>query len=590
MQKRKAAWKFFILLFGAAKIKTRWRKEMTEKVYDLKSVKMPRLAGSMLKIFVKMLESKTIGKLLLPKLIRDAGIIDFRELKMTEFPTYFPHWGNQIGKSSKLDLDSWALAKRPSGKGFRFTTIRNYADAYSSSATTPEKIAGLALAAIEESNAGGSGLKAFISCQHDDVLAQARASTKRWKEGKPLSVFDGVPIAVKDEVDMIPYGTTFGTRFLGKTPVSEDSTVVARMRAGGAMLLGKANMNEIGIGITGLNVHHGTPRNPYNPGHFSGGSSSGSGVSVAAGLCPAAISADGGGSIRIPASFCGAVGIKATFGRISDYNSRALCWTVAHNGPIAATAEDAALMYAILAGPDPKDPHTLNQPPVSLDGFDNFNLSDLKIGIFTPWFEHACPETVAACRSMVGAFEDMGASVTEIEIPDLEANRVSLIITIGTEMHATLSREYAAQRTEFGLDVRTNLALISNFTAFDYIQAQRVRTRTINSFKRAFEQVDLILTPTTGCPAPPIPADALAMGESDLTTLTEIMRFTTAPNMTGLPAISFPAGYTASGLPIGCQLIGRAWDEHLLLRLAHAAEQVVERRKPQVHYSFLPDL
>jgi Asp-tRNA(Asn)/Glu-tRNA(Gln) amidotransferase A subunit family amidase len=562
---------------------------MTEKVYDLRSVKMPRLSGSMLKIFVKMIESKLFSKLLLPKLIRDAGILDFRRLKLAESPTCFPYWGSQVSKSSKLDLDSWVQTKRPSGKGFRFTTTRDYAEAYRSGATTPEIVAGLALAAIEESNTDGSGLKAFIAWKHEDVLAQARASAERWKAGKPLSIFDGVPVAVKDEVDMVPYGTTFGTSFLGKTPVSEDSTVVALMRSAGAMLLGKANMHEIGIGITGLNVHHGTPRNPYNPGHFSGGSSSGSGVSVAAGLCPAAISADGGGSIRIPASFCGAVGIKATFGRISDYNSRALCWTVAHNGPIAATAEDAALMYAILAGPDPKDPHTLGQPPVSLDGFDNMNLGDLKIGIFTPWFEHACPETVAACRGMVGAFKDMGAAVAEIEIPDLEANRNSLNLTIGSEMYAALSHEYATERTKFGLDVRTNLTLSSHFTAADYIQAQRVRTRTINSFKRAFEQVDLILTPTTGCPAPTIPADALALGESDLTTLTEIMRFTTPANMTGLPAISFPAGYTASGLPIGCQLIGRAWDEHLLLRLAHAAEQVVERRKPQVHYRFLPE-
>jgi len=562
---------------------------MTEKVYDLKSVRMPRLSGSMLKIFVKMIESKVFGKLLLPKLIRDAGIIDFRELKLAELPTFYPHWGNQVSKSAKLDLDSWVQTKRPNGKGFHFASTRDYADAYRSGTTTPIKVAELTLDAIEDRNIGGTGINAFIACQHDDVLAQARASTERWKAGKPLSIFDGVPVAVKDEMDMIPYGTTFGTGFLGKTQVSEDSTVVARMRAGGAMLLGKVNMNEIGIGVTGLNVHHGTPRNPYNPGHFSGGSSSGSGVSVAAGLCPAAISADGGGSIRIPASFCGAVGIKATFGRISDYNSRALCWTVAHNGPIAATAEDAALTYAILAGPDPKDPHTLNQPPVTLNGFDNLKLSDLKIGIFTPWFEHACPETVAACRSLVESFKDMGAKVSEIEIPDLEANRISLIITIGTEMHAALSREYSAQRPDFGLDVRTNLALISNFTAADYVRAQRVRTRTINNFKRALDAVDLILSPTTGCPAPPIPADALEKGESDLTTLTEIMRFTPAANMTGLPAISFPAGYTTSGLPIGCQAIGRAWEEHLLLRLAHAAEQVVERRKPQIHYRFLPD-
>ncbi len=218
------------------------------------------------------------------------------------------------------------------------------------------------LTAIEASDATKPPLRTFIASNPDDVLRQAEAATHRIRNGQALSLLDGVPVAVKDEVDMVPCPTTVGTAFLGPRPAKQDSTVVARMRATGAVLLGKTNMHEIGIGVTGLNLHHGTPRNPYNPDHYTGGSSSGSAAAVAAGLCPVAISADGGGSIRIPSSFCGLVGLKPTFGRISEFGAAPLCWSLAHLGAIAATATDAALAYGVLAGPDPQDANSLHQP------------------------------------------------------------------------------------------------------------------------------------------------------------------------------------------------------------------------------------
>ena len=181
----------------------------------------------------------------------------------------------------------------------------------------------------------------------------------------------------------------------------------------------------------------------------------------------------------------------------------------------------------------------------------------------------------------------MGAQVREIILPDLEAGRVAHTITIAGEMTQALAHTYAAHHREHGLDVRINLALARQFTARDYIQAQQVRTRLMAHFARALAEADVIVTPATAIPAPPIPPAALAGGESDLTTLMEIMRFAPPANMTGLPAISFPAGYTQAGLPIGVQAIGRPWDEATLLRLALAAERVVERRKPQVHFNLL---
>jgi len=195
---------------------------------------------------------------------------------------------------------------------------------------------------------------------------------------------------------------------------------------------------------------------------------------------------------------------------------------------------------------------------------------------------------VSTCEAMLKQFERMGARLRDISIPDLEAGRLAHIITIAGEMAQALSHTYADHHREHGLDVRINLVLARAFTARDYVQAQRVRTRMIANFNRALEQADVIVTPTTGLTAPFIPKTALPYGESDLSTLFEIMRFVTPANLTGLPAISFPVGYNNSGLPVGMQAIGHAWQEQTLLRLALAAEQVVERETPQVYYRILP--
>jgi Asp-tRNA(Asn)/Glu-tRNA(Gln) amidotransferase A subunit family amidase len=556
--------------------------------YDLESVALPRLAGTPLRLFVTLLESPLHG-LLIPSLIRNFRLPELREQEIHGSPTMFPlhHSGRLHTEQAAVPRAEWPAAPAGAGPGFRFATVHDYASAYREGRTTPEEVARAALKAIASADAGDPPLRAFIAVDEEDVLRQAREATRRIADGQPLSIFDGVPVAVKDEVDMVPYPTTVGTAFLGTSPADEDATVVARMRETGALLLGKANMHEIGIGVTGFNPHHGTPRNPYHAGHYTGGSSSGPAAAVAAGLCPVAIGADGGGSIRIPSSFCGLVGLKPTFGRVSEFGAAPLAWSLAHLGPLAATATDAALAYAVLAGPDPRDPHSLHQPDPSLADWDALALSELRLGVYAPWFRHADVDTVSACEVLLSELERMGAEVQEIAIPDLEAGRVAHTVTIVAEMSQALEHTYAQHHGEHGLDVRANLALARTFTARDYVKSQRVRTQMLDHFDAALREVDAIVTPTTGLPAPAIPDDALPDGESDLSTLVEIMRFATPANMTGLPAISFPAGYTDAGLPIGMQVIGRAWEEPTLLRLALAAEGVVERQAPQVHYRLL---
>jgi len=564
-------------------------KSVLEETYDLKSVKLPYLSGPLLKLFVKLLEGM-FKSLLSPALFKNAGITWFREQEVPETPQMYPIYSTEarISDVKSIPVADWPKTGLPGSSGFQATTVFDFADAYRNSKISPEEVAQNVLESIESSDEGETALRAFIAVKRDDVLKQAEESTRRIKNGRPLSILDGVPVAVKDEIDMVPYPTTAGTAFLGQHDAAVDSTVVARMRSAGAVLIGKTNMHEIGIGVTGLNPIHGTPRNPHNPDHHSGGSSSGSGVAVVAGLCPLAIGADGGGSIRIPSAFCGIVGLKPTFGRISEFGAVDLCWSVAHLGPIGSSVSDVVVGYAAVSGPDKRDSMTFHQPSPRLDDWSSKNVHNLKIGVYWPWFRHATKDIVEACEMMLTHFEQAGAKIIDIIIPDLELSRVAHTITIAGEMAQALGHTYDSHHKEHGADVRINLALARALSTLDYIQAQRVRHRMINHLDHVFKQVDIIITPTTGITAPPIKPGALVGGESDLTTLFEIMRFATLANLTGLPAISFPVAYDSTGLPIGMQAIGAAWQESLLLRVAYFAEQFTEKRKPIIHYSLIP--
>ncbi len=280
------------------------------------------------------------------------------------------------------------------------------------------------------------------------------------------------------------------------------------------------------------------------------------------------------------------MGLKPTYGRVSELGAAPLCWSVAHLGALASSAEDASLAYAVLAGPDPRDPNSLHQPAPRFDALAREDLRGLVLGVYGPWFRHASGPLVSACERLLERFREMGAVVREIEIPELDVARIGHVVTIAAEMAAAMA-PHAAHRHELSAEIRVNLALGGAFSSGEYVQAQRFRTRAIARFEQALRDVDVILTPATGIPAPRIREAALAHGESDLTTLTDIMRFAVAPNFTGHPAIAFPAGYDDTGLPLGMQAIGRAWQEDVLLALAVAAERVVERRRPTLYWDVL---
>ncbi|MCB8965274.1 MAG: amidase [Ardenticatenaceae bacterium] len=554
-------------------------------VYDLESVKLPRLAGRPLRAFAAALDNPATRTLLLGNLLESGGITRLRQFHLSELPLLYP-LAAVAERGGALEKEAWAETAVPAPTNTPFATIGDYAQAYRNGRTTPLAVAEKLLEAIAASEQGDKPLRAFIAINRQDVLAQAQAASERIQNGQALSALDGVPVAVKDEVDMTPYPTTVGTKFLGKAPAEADATTVARLRAAGALLIGKANMHEIGINPTGHNVYHGHTRNPYHPDFDTGGSSSGPATAVAAGFCPVSLGADGGGSIRVPAALCGLVGLKATFGRISEFGAAPLTWSMGHLGPIGATVADVALAYAIMAGPDERDLNSQQQPAVTLADWDAPDLRGLTLGVYWPWFRHATPEIVAANEAMLNKLADAGAAIREITIPKLDAMRIAHAVTILAEM-ATNMAHYPQHQGDFAPATRVSLVLGRAFTSADYLRAQQVRRQAMAIFAEVYRQVDVVMTPATAVTAPPIPADGLPDGLSDLSTVTELMRYVIPGNLIGLPAISFPVGYGANGLPIAMQAMGRHWQENVLLRVAHVAEKLVERKRPQVFYQVL---
>ncbi len=539
--------------------------------YTPRSVRAPRLAGLQLRAFSALVDLPGVGALVVAQLLDQVGIPKLRATNVGDAPPARPTWLDAGAPS--VDEPPEAPG-RPTTAGYAHPSIADYAEAYAAGRADPVTVARAVLAARARLDDGAEPLRAFINMDEADLLAQAEASAARLRAGTPRSWLEGVPVAVKDELDQAPYPTTVGTSFLGKTAAAADASVVARLRAAGALLIGKTNMHELGIGVTGINPHHGAARNPYDTGRATGGSSSGSAAAAAAGFCPVAIGADGGGSIRIPAALCGMVGLKATFGRVSEHGAAPLCWSVAHVGPIGAHAVDVAAVYGLIAGADPGDPGSLGHPGVRLPGAGT-RLDGLRVGVLDAWFEHADPAVIEACRVLL---DNLGVTLVRVDLPDPDVVRLAHLVVIVGEM-AAAQLPHAAP--SYGPDTSVNFALGRGLSASDYAHALRVRGHLAAGWRRVFDEVDFVATPTTACTAPPILPDALG-GESDLVLLDRIMRFAHAPNLFGFPAISIPAGYDAAGLPIGLQLIGRPWSEDQLLGAAIRAAPHVERRRPTV--------
>jgi Asp-tRNA(Asn)/Glu-tRNA(Gln) amidotransferase A subunit family amidase len=556
--------------------------------YRRDPVAAPVLKGIALKAFVSALESPA-GSALLGKILVDSGFQRFREADpghTSPIQIALP-WPAETpkGKSPTVMADE-ATSMAQVTRGPRLETVGEFARAYKSGSVTPSGVVAKLEKHIAALDDGGSRMNFFIARKPGEVAKAAEESSERVKKGTARSVLEGVPVVIKDELDVAGFPTTLGTKFL-KKPAAEHSTIVQRLVDAGAVVLGKANMHEIGINPIGFNAHYGQCRNPWNRGHITGGSSSASAATVAAGLAPIAIGADGGGSIRIPAALCGVVGLKATWGRISEAGVPPLCWNPGHAGPIGLTVADVAATYAIIAGKDARDRSTDAQPPVHLEGIADGSLAGVRLGVCRPWFDDADVSVTRACQAAIDACVKAGAKVVEIPPPDMNTMLWLHAVIILSEMASAMAPHYREDKSRFGLDVRVSLRIGSEFTSTEYVHAMRHRAAFTQQWVELFKSCDAVVTPTTASTAAPITESALPEGESNLQMSDALLRFIRPGNITGFPGLSVPAGYDDKGLPIGIHFQGRAYEEALLLRLGRVVEASVERRVPPVHVSVL---
>ncbi|NXL43436.1 FAAH hydrolase, partial [Podilymbus podiceps] len=460
---------------------------------------------------------------------------------------------------------------------------------------TPSQVAKNIIAMLEDCDKSTPSLRAIVQWDQEQIMLMAEASTARYRNKCTLSYLDGIPVCLKEEFKVVPYHHRVGTVYLGTDPETEDATVAKKLREAGAIIIGVSNMHELGTGTTGCNPnrYHKIPRNPYKPNHFTGGSSSGSAAAVAAGLCPVAIGTDGGGSVRIPASFCGVLTAilfcLGTFGRISAHGSLPLSYSTVSVGPICTSVVDAAIVYSILAEPDPLYPYGLKQPKATLPDMCTPDLKGLKLGV--DWTFFKVTHTARALPVLYSAVEhlkSLGASVVEVSLPEMEEVGVAHVICILSEMRDFLQPDFNKHFQEMNLDTRANLALASQFTALDYITANRQRTRSMNFLRDIFTTVNCILTPAVASTAPRIYESDLLTGSSNLSFTVRSMRFMQLGNFTGIPGLVVPVGYSTAGLPIGFQVMAKWWDEALLLRIGLKLEQFrYQTKKPSIYYDIL---
>ena len=479
-------------------------------------------------------------------------------------------------------------------------TLHELVDAYRAGATTPTAatVAYLARIAAHDQKVG-----AYLTVTSDDALARARASDERYRNGTPRGPLDGVPVALKDVFCTRGVRTTCGSKILDNFVPPYDATVVTRLKDAGAVLLGKTNMDEFAMGSSTEHSAFKPTHNPWDLTRVPGGSSGGSAAAIAGDLAAAGLGTDTGGSVRQPAAFCGIVGLKPTYGRVSRYGLIAFASSLDQIGPFTRDVQDCALVLEAIAGRDASDSTSVDEPVPHYAAALTGDVRGLKIGVpkeyFTPGMDADVEHSV---REAIAVLEKLGATTQEISLPTTDYGIAVYYIIAPAEASSNLARydgvKYGLRtpgakdliemvsRTRaagFGAEVKRRImlgtyALSAGYYDAYYGRAQKVRTLVRRDFERAFARVDVIVAPTT-------PGVAFKHGEKEdpiAMYLNDV--FTVGGNLAGLPAVSIRCGFSAAGLPIGLQVIGRAFDEPRVLRVAHAYEQATSwlEKRPEL--------
>src|SRR5438876_2560578 len=403
------------------------------------------------------------------------------------------------------------------------------------------------------------GLHAFITLPGERARREARRAERRLSRGEPGALL-GVPIAVKDLFATRGARTTPRSRILKDWVPSRDAAVIARLRAAGAIIFGKTNLHEFAYGVSNANPWWGVARNPHDPRRSPGGSSGGSAIAVVAGLCAGALGSDTGGSIRVPASLCGCVGLKPTFGAIPLNGAFPLGWSLDHAGPLARTVDDAGVLFDVLSGGDAERKSR------------RAATRGLRVGVLTGSIvESVQPAVARQVDAAAAALRRRGLRVREVAIPEMQWTVATQLVTLRAEASALHARWIRAQPRAYGADVRTRLQLGSLVAAADYVLAQRMRARIRAAMSHVFRDVDVLLLPSTPIVARVVGERTVRWRSGEEPVDGALVRLTAPFNLTGQPALSVPFG-AAAGLPIGMQVVGQWNDEARVLAVGRLLE------------------
>lgn len=436
-------------------------------------------------------------------------------------------------------------------------------------AVSPVELTRAFIARIERLN---PALNAFITVTEEQALQQAREAEAEIQRGHWRGPLHGMPLALKDLIDTAGIRTTAASAVFKDRIPAEDAEVVRRLRAAGAVLLGKLNMHEFAYGGTSVPSYYGAVHNPWNLARIAGGSSGGSAAAVAAGLCIGALGSDTAASVRHPAAYCGVVGLKPTYGRVSTRGVIPLSWSLDHIGPLCRSAADAALLLETIAGFDPLEPSSVARPTDRYAGAIDAGTASLRIGLVRrPYFEHLDPDIEAAVNASIEELARISAGVRDVELP-----YTNVLLTIASAEAYAFHKPYFTQTPQlYQAMTRQRLQQAASISAADYVNARREMERLRWQADSAFSSIDLLVTPTTAIPPitiesgyldPPLPPDGTPVE----------FRNTHMFDVLGLPAISVPCGFTRDGMPIGLQITGPAFGESRVLTLAHAYQQITD--------------
>jgi aspartyl-tRNA(Asn)/glutamyl-tRNA(Gln) amidotransferase subunit A len=431
----------------------------------------------------------------------------------------------------------------------------------------------LTKACIERIDAIDGKLHSFITVTADLALRQAAQAQQELSAGKNRGPLHGIPIALKDLYMTKGIRTTCHSAVLEHWIPDHDATAVVKLQEAGTILLGKLGMHEFAFGGPSVDAPFPAVKNPWNTAHIPGGSSSGSGAALAAGLCYGALGSDTGGSIRTPSSHCGIVGIKPTYGRVSRYGVVPLSWSLDHAGPMARSVEDCAILLQAIAGYDPRDPASANVAVPDFRARLRDDIKGLRVGVpRANWFDEnkgIDPETEAVFDNALKTLESLGAVIVEIDGKAFSIARKANQTILVCEAYAYHENTLQATPMNFGSSVRRRMLEGAFLSAADYITAQRARSILNQQIRANFSRVDVFATPSA--PRPPEAFESMDPNEQNLRP-----NFTNPFNLTGLPSISVPCGFTSGGLPVGLQVIAQPFEEATCFRVAYAYEQATE--------------